>query len=922
MSLAKRLLLVVVIGGLAGSVGAGVNEWTTTGPTGGGLSTAIIDPQVPSTVYVSTVAGVFKSMDSGSTWEPSRDGLTSWKVGALVMDPSDPSVLYAGTAEQGVFKSTDSGASWASVGSGAYGLNGVGPLVIHPSDASILYAGNNDGVYRSTDSATSWTLLTDGIETSAILSLAIDPVAPSTVYAGSQAGIWKSEDGGGSWLLVFELVNDGGAFSLAIDPVTPSIVYAGLGVGMLKSTDAGVTWARSDDGITGFGTFGLVVDPVTPSTLYAGTFDFGGRIFKSIDSGASWLPAEPFQFQIGVVDIVIDPSDSSTLYACRGYAKGISKSVDAGATWVAHNQGLVATEVRALAVSGSDPAVLYAATDWNSVIRSVDGGASWGPANTGLENTGGGLDSGELAVDPQHPETLYMASYPRGLFKTVDGGDQWAFLPGSPPAYAVAVDPNDPQTVYTAGDLTISRSLDGGATWEVRGGNAFRPQDLVIDPVNPSTLYVAYSSGVTKSMDAGATWVDATQGLPVARPVRSLAIDPMNPNVLYAGTFNSGVYKSLDGGASWSARNEGLPFPDIAVIRIDPQRPSTVYTAAFREGGVYVSRDGGEHWIPLTPQLDSEGVRDLAIDPNNGRRLIVATVNSGVFELTQAGTCLANANTLCLNDRTEDHRFEITLQLDSEEGGGLDDPARAIPLDTVGVEDGGLLWFFDPTNPEVLVKVLDGCAINNHYWVFYAAATTLGFDLEVRDTLFDTSRVYNSPDFRPAPTIADVQAFATCEGGQAAASRTEASSPVSSRLATRGSSSTAASPVSCVPGETSLCIDFVPGDARFEITLDYATEIGAGSEGSAHVIPLTPLGVDNGGLLWFFDAFNPEVLVKVLDGCAINGRVWVYYAAATTVGFDLTVRDTVTGEERTYNNPDQRRAITVADTDAFVVCDG
>ena len=124
----------------------------------------------------------------------------------------------------------------------------------------------------------------------------------------------------------------------------------------------------------------------------------------------------------------------------------------------------------------------------------------------------------------------------------------------------------------------------------------------------------------------------------------------------------------------------------------------------------------------------------------------------------------------------------------------------------------------------------------------------------------------------------------------------------------------------CLPGGTTLCIDLEPGDERFQITAHFESVLGGGVEGDARATPLAPLGIDNGGIFSFFDPRNPEVLVKVLDGCAVNDHIWVFYAATTNVGFELVVRDTLSGMERNYLNPDLMTAEAVTDTLAFALC--
>lgn len=124
-------------------------------------------------------------------------------------------------------------------------------------------------------------------------------------------------------------------------------------------------------------------------------------------------------------------------------------------------------------------------------------------------------------------------------------------------------------------------------------------------------------------------------------------------------------------------------------------------------------------------------------------------------------------------------------------------------------------------------------------------------------------------------------------------------------------------PPACVANATTLCIDNQSGDKRFEVRLTYSTSQSGGLSGNGKAIPLSSLGVKRGGLFWFFSGDNPEMLVKVINGCSINNRFWVFYSAGTNVGFRLTVTDKVTGASKVYNNPDLTSAAPVQDTSAL-----
>jgi hypothetical protein len=124
----------------------------------------------------------------------------------------------------------------------------------------------------------------------------------------------------------------------------------------------------------------------------------------------------------------------------------------------------------------------------------------------------------------------------------------------------------------------------------------------------------------------------------------------------------------------------------------------------------------------------------------------------------------------------------------------------------------------------------------------------------------------------------------------------------------------------CVSDPTTLCIDDHPGDRRFQVRAAFQTTQGGNISGDAHAIPLSGLGVSQGGLFWFFSANNPELLVKILDGCSVNSREWVFASAGTNVAVTLTVTDTATGAIETYTNPDLHSMAPIQDTSAFSGC--
>jgi photosystem II stability/assembly factor-like uncharacterized protein len=191
------------------------------------------------------------------------------------------------------------------------------------------------------------------------------------------------------------------------------------------------------------------------------------------------------------------------------------------------------------------------------------------------------------------------------LRKTTDGGTSWRNLRTSVEIAfnTIAIDPVTSTTVYAGTSAGLSKSSDGGATWNDTGLGPW-VNVLAIESVHPNILYAAISTwfyqtgfgGLFKSIDGGANWSSISGGLELlggtGTPITALALDPAHPEMVYAGTSGNGVFRSVDGGAGWTPFNDGLTNLDVHVLTIARGKPALLNA----------STSGGLFAVPLLPQ--------------------------------------------------------------------------------------------------------------------------------------------------------------------------------------------------------------------------------------------------------------------------------------------------------------------------------
>ena len=619
--IATRLTLVLLFAWLLGShaVSAQV-PWSSTGPEGGQSTALVVDPSRPSVLYAGTSEqSLFKSTDGGVSWERSDTGLVdAYSIRALAVAPSDSEVVLAATSN-GIQRSTDAGFTWSAVTGGP---SGVAYDVGFESDRTV-YAGS-DGIYRSTDFGASWIRVENSQQ---ILSIAVDRSGSGAVYAvDDEVGVLKSTDGM-SWTSANHGL-EGSAYAVAIDPENPSILFVTTRTaGVFRSTDGGANWAPLAGNTD---SAWVVVSPADPDVLLGGSFgSIPSRLKKSIDGGETWSLVSGFPEDAFLGSVALDPSNPEVMYL--GTSRGVWRSRDGGVGWIRGTQGFVATRARAVVVHPNDPSIVYAGTDHSGFWKSTDTGRSWSERNQGHEAHQSVFD---LVIDPSAPDTLYAATF-RGILKSTDGAATWNRLANdlsSTYVIGLGIDPQEPRILYAATDSRgMWKSVDAGMTFEpisVGLGQQFM-ESVIVDPSQPSRIYAGTNSGgLFRSDNAGEEW-RRLESLPITF-VNALAVHPADSAVLYAGSTvgSGGLYRSRDSGATWELVAGGLPRTLMRAVVIEPRDPQKVYVGTSSRG-VFRSDDGGARWTHVadTDRLLFTIARAPGIVPT----LFAGTAGRGVF---------------------------------------------------------------------------------------------------------------------------------------------------------------------------------------------------------------------------------------------------------------------------------------------------
>jgi photosystem II stability/assembly factor-like uncharacterized protein len=327
-------------------------------------------------------------------------------------------------------------------------------------------------------------------------------------------------------------------------------------------------------------------------------------------------------------------------------------------------------DARSLAYDAHNPDHILLGTSTGQMFSSDDGGRNW----SRLARLGGDdyvLD--HISIDPQDSNRIYVSAWSVSsqqigeIFRTRDGGRNWETLPAmhGKSIRALALYKGN-SNVLVAGALDgVYRSNNGGDTWErlspAHSADIKNIESIAVDPKDPNTVYAGTWHLAWKTSDAGANWQHINKGMIDDSDVFSVIVDHENPSVVFASAC-SGIYKSETAGNLFT-KIQGIPFSArrTRVLKQDPTNENIVYAGTTE--GLWKTTDLGKGWKRVSnPDVV---VNDVMIDPRDSKRVLLATDRSGVMASTDG------ASTWTTSNHGYAHRYVSAILADNKDASTL-----------------------------------------------------------------------------------------------------------------------------------------------------------------------------------------------------------------------------------------------------------
>ena len=649
--------------------------------TSGRIADIAIHPTNENVWYVAVGSGgVWKTVNSGTTWKPIFDNQSSYSIGAVAIDPNNPHTIWVGTGENvggrhvafgdGVYVSHDDGESWKNLG--LQQSEHISKIVVHPEDSNTIWvvsqgplwtSGGERGVYKSTDAGNTWKRTLGDSEWVGATDLVVDPRNPDVLYAatwqrqrtvagylggGPGTGLYKSIDGGETWKKLTNGIpgSNLGKIGLAISHFNPDVIYAAIELdrrkgGVYMSTNRGETWTKQSDAVSG-GTGPHYYQELYTSPHHDGKlFLMNNYVQISDDHGKTFYTMNERNKHVDSHAIAFKPSDPN--YILFGTDGGLYETFDLTKSWK-YIRNLPITQYFKLAVDDSKPFYkIYGGTQ--------DNGSHGGPSQTmysdGITNSDWwktlGADGHQSAIEPGNPNITY-GEFQQGALWRIDQttretvfiqpqaleGDPFERFNWDAP---ILVSPHNPKRLYFASQR-VWRSENRGDDWKAISG------DLTLNQERMEIPYYGKQQSWDNAWDVFA--------MSNYNTITSLAESPIQEDLIYAGTDDGIIQSSEDGGKSWrkftlsSVKGlENVPF--VNDVRADLFDANTVYAAVdnhkYGDYKPYIlkSTDKGKSWKTINGDLPERLLVWRLVQDHIDKNLLFAATEYGIYFTYNAG---------------------------------------------------------------------------------------------------------------------------------------------------------------------------------------------------------------------------------------------------------------------------------------------
>jgi len=712
------------------------DEYFKTGSVGA-IGVAESDPNVvyvgmgeaPIRGNVSYGDGVYKSTDAGKTWK--HVGLEdTQQISRVRVHPRNPDLVYVaaqghvfGPNEQrGIFRSKDGGKTWEKV---LFRSNKAGAtdLILDPTNPSIIYAafwevyrtpyslesgGPGGGIFKSTDGGDTWAEITrhPGLPKGVVgnIGITVSPANPERVWAIVEAedgGVFRSDNGGKTWVKVNEqrMLRQRAWYYTRIyaDPQNAETVYV-LNTGFYKSNDGGRTYSAIS--VPHGDNHDLWIAPNDPMRMINSN-DGGANV--SFNGGKSWSGQDnqpTAQFYRVALDedfpyhIYGAQQDNSTVrIASRTTKSGIDRTdwYDVGggeSGWIAPYP-----KDSNIVFAGSYGGLITRYDHRTGQLRNVtpwpENPMGWGAAELKYRFQW----NFPIVFSPHDPETIYAGG--NVLFKSTNQGQSWEVI--SPD--------------LTRNDKSKQGSSGGPITKDNTSIEYYDTIFTVIEsPVQKGVIWTGADDGLVQvTRDSGKRWENVTpKGMPEWSQINSIDASPHDAGTAYVAAtmykwdvYKPYLYKTSDYGKSWRKITGGIPDGAFTrVIREDPNRRGLLY--AGTETGIYVSFDDGEHWQSLQLNLPAVPIADLALHKRE-KDLVAATQGRSFWVLDDLPVLHQMTDTVMKADA---HLFKPEDTYRMPGGGGF---SRGESAAGQNPPAGAVIYYYLKNKPagEVTLEILD-----------------------------------------------------------------------------------------------------------------------------------------------------------------------------------------------------------------------